>query len=351
MESILVINAGSTSLKYVQLDFGNLEVVKQEVIRNIGTKVPDHNAAWQQMMKDLGDNLNLKAVGHRLVHGGTEFVEPTLLNEEILSRLARYNELAPLHNPPGLACIEASFQNLGTDIPNIAVFDTAFYKDLPELAYRYALPPDLMKKYGIRRFGFHGISHHSVSLQAAAKLGKDISELNLITIHLGGGASMTAVQKGKAVDTSMGFTPIEGLVMMTRSGDIDVTIPLYLQRKEGMSVDEVYHMLNKESGMCGLSGICSGMIEIQDAARSGNKMAQFALDYYAYHIRKYIGSYLAVLGSVDSIVFTGAIGYGSQTVRDLVTKDFEMIKNIPIHHFQPEEEKLIARDIIKLLQK
>lgn len=349
MKSILVINAGSTSLKYVQLQADNLEAVKSDVIRDIGTKVASHNDAWQKMMGDLGDDLDLAAVGHRLVHGGTEFVEPTILNDEVLEKLAKYNELAPLHNPPGLACIKASFKNLGGDIPNIAVFDTAFYKDLPEIAYRYALPPEMMKKHDIRRFGFHGISHHSVSLQAAAKLQKDLSELNLITIHLGGGASMTATRKGTAVDTSMGFTPMEGLVMMTRSGDIDASIPLFLQEKEKMSASQIYDILNKKSGVCALAGIAEGMLEIEAAADQGNKDAEFAISHYVYHIRKYLGSYLAVLGKVDAIVFTGAIGFGSQKIRNLVTSDFPFLENIPVYHFEPQEEQLIAREIKKII--
>jgi acetate kinase len=349
MGNYLIINAGSTSLKYALLGGRDLVVQKQAVIENIGTKVCDHSRAFSMMLQALGEVKDLRAVGHRLVHGGAEFTAPTRLDNEIICRLEKYNELAPLHNPAGLACARAGLETFGREIPNVAVFDTAFYKDLPAVAYSYALPETLVSQYGIRRFGFHGLAHHSVCLQAADKLKKSLADLNLITVHLGGGASITAVRKGQAVDTSMGFTPTEGLVMMTRCGDIDPAIPWYLQKQAGLSAAQVHETLNTKSGLLGLTGIATGMLDILQAAKTGDTKARRALDLYAYRIKKYIGSYLAVLGNIDALVFTGAIGDGSVEIRRLVTKDLALLKNVPVLHFPPQEEQIIARQIDNFL--
>lgn len=349
MGNYLIINAGSTSLKYALLGGDELTPLKQGVIENIGTEVCDHSQAFSKMLSVLGEIKDLRAVGHRLVHGGAEFTKPTRLDETAICCLEKYNELAPLHNPAGLACARAGLKTFGKDIPNVAVFDTAFFRDLPPAAYSYALPAALVAQYGIRRFGFHGLAHHSVCLQAAEKLNKPLAKINLITIHLGGGASITAVRKGQAVDTSMGFTPTEGLVMMTRCGDLDPTIPWYLQKQAGLSAAQVHETLNNKSGMLGLTGITTGMLDILQAVKAGDVQARQALELYVYRIKKYIGSYLAILGKIDALVFTGAIGDGSVEIRSLVTKNLILLKDVPVFHFPPQEEQLMARQLMEFL--
>lgn len=349
MSNILVINAGSTSLKYALFDAERQKQISG-TIREIGTLVKNHDIAFQMMLDELNGAADLTAVGHRIVHGGEEFYEPLMVNEIIIRRLERYNELAPLHNPPGLACLRASLKNLGQTIPNVAVFDTGWFANLPEVARHYALPASLTKKYHLRRFGFHGISHQSVAEQAAASLGQELKKLNLITVHLGGGASITAIKAGRPIDTSMGFTPMEGLVMMTRCGDIDPAIPLYLQKQAKLTPDQVYQLLNHESGMTALTGIGDGMLKIEEAAKSGSRPARAALDFYTYRIKKYLGAYWAILGRVDAVVFTGAIGEGSEYIRQLALKDFPLLQGAKVMHFAPEEENLIARETLKLIR-
>ncbi len=347
MSHILVINSGSTSLKYSVFTEG-LELVREDKVTGIGRAVADHNAAFSIMLDELGKE-KIKAVGHRIVHGGGEFSEPIIVDETILNKLEDYSKLAPLHNPAGLAGIKASWQSFGEDKPNIAVFDTAFYKNMPEKAYRYALPPDLADEHKIRRYGFHGISHQSVMEKAAEQLGKEPSEINIITMHLGGGSSITAIEKGIAIDTSMGFTPLEGLIMMTRCGNIDPAIPLFLQKEAGLREDEVYDLLNKQSGMCALAGTKGGMQDIILAAERGNDKARRAVDIYVYQLRKFLGSYFAVLGKVDALVFTGSIGSGSELIRDETIKELSFLKNIPILSLQSGEGQLIARETLNLL--
>ncbi len=350
MNNILVINAGSTSLKYILFD-RELNQKSAGTIREIGTLVKNHDMAFQMMLDDLNGEADLMAIGHRIVHGGEEFFDPLIANEIIIRRLERYNDLAPLHNPPGLACLRASLKNLGQNIPNVAVFDTGWFANLPAVARHYALPADLEEKYHLRRFGFHGISHQSVAQQAAQELEQDLNKLNLITIHLGGGASVAAIKAGQPIDTSMGFTPMEGLVMMTRCGDIDPAIPLYLQKQAKMSAEQVYQLLNRESGMTALSGIKDGMLKIEEAAKSGEAKALAALDFYAYRLKKYLGAYFAVLNRVDALVFTGAIGEGSEYIRQLVLKDLALARGIKVLHFAPKEEVLIARETLKLAER
>lgn len=349
MKSILVINSGSTSLKYKVLDFEQ-NILQEGSVSGVGSQIKDHHAAFEIMAKDLGDLSNIAAVGHRIVHGGNKFLEPILVNEDLLSQLEDLSLLAPLHNPPGIAGIKASWQIFGQDSPNVAVFDTSFYRDLPKVATLYALPTEILSQEHIRRYGFHGISHESVARQAYINLGKDPDHTNLITIHLGGGSSMTAIKNGKPVDTSMGFTPVEGLVMMTRSGDIDAGIPIFLQKEMGYTVDQINKVLNQDSGVCALSGIKTGMIDIEKAAQAGDERANLALDFYVYKIKKYIGSYLAILGRVDALVFTGAIGYGSDFVRNKVLAEFELLSNIPVMPIKSQEEKLIAEAALNLIK-
>ena len=260
MKTVLIINSGSTSLKYKLFSVPSLNEKAEGNISNIGEKksqIKNHDQAFRVMLLELQkEYINLDeivAVGHRVVHGGEEFVKPTVVNSRVLKRLAYYNKLAPLHNPHNLSGIRAS-NNLLKKVPDVAVFDTAFHRTLPKKASRYAVPNEYYKKFHLRRFGFHGISHQYVADVAAKKLKKPLSKLKIITCHLGGGASITAINKGKSVDTSMGFTPLEGLVMMTRSGDLDPSIPLYLEKQLKKSPNQIDHLLNFESGLLGLSG-------------------------------------------------------------------------------------------------
>ncbi len=284
--------------------------------------ITDHSEAFALLFETLStQNIiniedDLDAIGHRVVHGGETFTEPTLINQSVLTQLKSLIPLAPLHNPANILGIEITTK-LASQIPNVAVFDTAFHQSMPERAYLYALPTELYSKYHIRRYGFHGTSHHFVALAAARIYNKPLQELNLITLHLGNGASACAIKNGKSIDTSMGFTPLEGLVMGTRSGDIDPAIITYLMDHQGLSTKEVDKLLNRESG---LKGIChdNDLRTIIQRAESDDKQAQLALDIFTYRIKKYIGSYIAVLGRVDAIVFTGGIGENSPLIRSMV---------------------------------
>ena len=249
---------------------------------------------------------DLIGIGHRVVHGGEAFTQPTAINEAVLAKLAEFIPLAPLHNPANLKGIEVALQ-LCPRVPQVAVFDTAFHQTLPPYAFHYPLPYSLYETHHVRRYGFHGTSHHYVATQAAAYLGRPLEQLNLITLHLGNGASATAIQGGHSVDTSMGMTPLEGLMMGTRCGDIDPFLPFYLTEALGKSAAEVEAMLNKDSGLKGLCG-ANDMREIRCLARAGDSRAQLAIEMYGYRIKKYLGAYCAILGRVDALVFTGGIG-------------------------------------------
>lgn len=291
--------------------------------------LPNHDVALQEVLKILLDeNLGvirdlseISAVGHRVVHGGEKFASSVLIDEEVMKVLEENVDLAPLHNPPNIMGIKA-VQKLLPNVPNVAVFDTAFHQSMPERAFIYALPYELYEKYGIRRYGFHGTSHRYVSRRAAEILGKPYKSLRIITAHLGNGASIAAVKNGRSVDTSMGFTPLEGLVMGTRSGDIDPAIVVHLQTKLGMNVDEVYDLLNKKSGVLGIYGKSSDMRDIEDAAFEGDRMARLALDIYEYRIAKYIGAYAAAMNGVDVIVFTAGVGENSPILRQEICENY-----------------------------
>lgn len=337
---VLVLNAGSSSLKWKLFEMDSHTLIASGVIEGIseyyGTfkllylgeelkiehAITDHKEAFALLFETLSAQniLNIEdeldAIGHRVVHGGEIFTEPTLINHDILTKLRSLSPLAPLHNPANLLGIEI-VSKLAPQIPNIAVFDTAFHQSMPEHAYLYALPMELYTKHHIRRYGFHGTSHLYVAQQAATLLDKPLDELNLITLHLGNGASACAIKNGKSVDTSMGFTPLEGLVMGTRSGDIDPAIIPYLMTHKGLSTKEVEKLLNRESG---LKGIChdNDLRTIIQRAECYDKQAQLALEIFAYRIKKYIGSYIAVLGRVDALVFTGGIGENSPLIRSMV---------------------------------
>ncbi|WP_448521016.1 acetate kinase [Pseudothermotoga sp.] len=341
---ILVVNCGSSSVKYQFIDMNGEKVLCKGLAERIGIdggrlvhRVNNDKHVIERNMKDHEEALKLvldvlvdpeigvikdlseiDAVGHRVVHGAERFASSVLIDEEVMKALEENVHLAPLHNPPNILGIKA-IQKLLPKVPNVGVFDTAFHQSMPKKAYLYALPYELYEKHRIRRYGFHGTSHRYVSRRAAEILGRDYYDFKVITCHLGNGASIAAVRHGKSIDTSMGFTPLEGLVMGTRCGDIDPAIVIYLQQNLGMSVEKVYDLLNKKSGMLGLTNnLSSDMRDIEDAAHSGNEIAQLALDIYVYKIAKYIGAYAAAMNGVDAIVFTAGVGENSPYVREKV---------------------------------
>jgi acetate kinase len=364
---ILVINAGSATLKFKVFNFKNLKLVKEGIVERIGlmgsfinfdnkkefNEVESHEEAFKLVVSKLEDMKDkIVLVGHRVVHGGGKFNEPILINKNILRKLKKFNILAPLHNPLNLKCIIASQKYL-PKIPDAAVFDTAFYKTLPPYAYIYAIPLKFYKKHKIRRYGFHGISHQYVMEQAAIKLKKPLNKLNLITCHLGSGCSITAIKNGQAIDTSLGFTPLEGLVMSTRSGSIDPAIPLYMISRLKMGVEEVDSLLNKRSGLFGLSGsmdmrevlVKAGYrvkgFKIKERISAKEKeIAKLTLEIFIYNIKKYIGAYSTILQKVDALVFTAGIGERSAIIRKLILKDMPRFKTLVI---PTDEELMIAR--------
>lgn len=319
---VLVINSGSSSLKYqlIAPDSGSSQA--DGIIEQIGepsSPVADHDAALRTAFDQLSKagidlkTCGLAAVGHRVVHGGASFYQPTFVDDTVIGELQQLSALAPLHNPPAVQGIEVARKML-PDVPHVAVFDTAFFHDLPAAAATYAIDRDLARKWRIRRYGFHGTSHQYVSEQAAAFLGKPLADLNQIVLHLGNGASASAIAAGRPVDTSMGLTPLEGLVMGTRSGDIDPGVIGYLCRTTQMSVEEVESMLNERSGMLGLAGE-RDFRRLHEMIESGDKSAKLAYDVFIHRLRKYVGAYLAVLGRTDVVSFTAGIGEHVASVR------------------------------------
>jgi len=312
---VLVLNSGSSSVKYavVEADSGN--TIADGIVERIGEgEVHDHAAALQVVFDDLADDMvGLVAVGHRVVHGGPDLYEPTVVDDALIGRLGELSPLAPLHNPPAVLGIEVARKAL-PDLPHVAVFDTAFFHDLPPAASTYAIDRDIAAQWHIRRYGFHGTSHQYVSEQAAAFLDVPLGSLSQIVLHLGNGASASAIVGGRPVDTSMGLTPMEGLVMGTRSGDIDPGVITYLWRTAGMSVEEIETMLNRHAGMLGLGGEIDFRV-VRRRIESGDEAAQLAYDVYIHRLRKYIGAYLALLGGADVITFTAGVGENDATVR------------------------------------
>ncbi len=339
---ILVINSGSSSLKYQVINMENEKVLLKGLVERIGekkssikhengtskyteeSKIPNHEEALKKVMNLLIDpqygcfkNLSeIDAIGHRVLHCGEKYVSSVLINDDVINAIEEHAVFGPLHNPPNLTGILAA-QKLMPDVPQVAVFDTSFHQTMPPKAYLYGLPYEFYEKYKIRRYGFHGTSHKYITIEAAKLLGKDIKELKLISAHLGNGASLAAVKGGKVVDTSMGLTPLEGLVMGGRSGDVDATVPLFLLR-QGYSIDEVDNILNKKSGVYGISGISNDMRDIEKAIKEGHKRAQLAFDVYTYRIAKYIGSYATILNGFDALVFTAGVGENDPDVRKTV---------------------------------
>ncbi|KHK99204.1 acetate kinase [Microbacterium mangrovi] len=316
MTTVLVVNSGSSSLKYQLVEPDDGAALASGIVERIGHAVPDHTAAVGLMLEDIGDVLAEHppvAVGHRVVHGGSTFVAPTLITDEVEQDIEALSVLAPLHNPPALQGIRAAREAF-PDLPHVAVFDTAFHQTLPPAAYTYAIDRDVAREHGIRRYGFHGTSHQYVSEQAASFLGRDLGDLKQIVFHLGNGASVAAIAGGRSVETSMGLTPLEGLVMGTRSGDVDPAALLHLARTAGMTTDDLDELLNRRSGMLGLTGM-QDMRDVKERRDAGDPDAVLAFDVYVHRLRAYAGAYIAQLGGVDVISFTAGVGENAPKVR------------------------------------
>ena len=374
---ILVINCGSSSVKY---DLYNIDGESRDLCRGVVERIGadsstlthealgkdgiknnvdcrDHHKAIEIIKEALVDReigvlsdvSEVKGVGHRVVHGGEEFTESTLINDDVLRSIDKFSELAPLHNPPSMEGIKGCMK-IFPDIPHVAVFDTAFHHSMEEKAFCYGIPYEYYEKYGIRRYGFHGTSHRYVSFKAAEELGKSSEEVNLITVHLGNGCSMAAVLKGKSIDTSMGFTPLEGLLMGTRTGDLDPAVVMFLMEKENLSPEEINDILNKESGLLGVSGVSNDMRDIIKALTEGNGRAKLAYDIFVYRIKKYIGSYAAALGRVDAVVFTAGIGENVPEIKDSIEKDLKsLLGDTKFLIIGTNEELLIAQDTYNIV--
>ena len=346
---ILVINCGSSSLKFQLIDSESEKVLAKGLCERIGIDgsrlvyspagkekveivkpMPDHKVAVSMVIDALVDEKNgvisdlkqIDAVGHRIVHGGEKFASATVINDEVIKAIEECNELAPLHNPANLIGIRAC-QELMPGVPQTAVFDTAFHQTMPEKAYLYAIPYSYYKNYKIRRYGFHGTSHAYVSKRCAEIMGKSYDSAKIIVCHLGNGASVSAVCNGKCVDTSMGLTPLEGLVMGTRAGDIDTAVVEFIAHKENKSIDEIMNILNKKSGMLGLSdGLSSDSRDIEEGCKDGNENAKRTMEALTYRVAKYIGAYVAAMNGVDAICFTAGIGENSSTVRKMIVENY-----------------------------
>ncbi|MBP3512722.1 MAG: acetate kinase [Prevotella sp.] len=395
---ILVLNCGSSSIKYKLYNMDDRTVMAQGGIEKIGlpgsflkmtlpdgTKkiieedVPEHTKGVEFIFRILTDAelgalkslTELDAVGHRMVHGGEKFNKSVVLTDEVLEVFVACNDLAPLHNPANLKGVKA-VSALLPEIPQVGVFDTAFHQTMPDYAYMYALPYELYEKYGIRRYGFHGTSHRYVSQRVCEYLGVSPEGKRIITCHVGNGGSISAVKDGKCVDTSMGLTPLEGLVMGTRSGDLDGGAVTFIMDKEGLTPAEMSNLLNKKSGVAGITGVSSDMREVIAAAKSGNERCRLALEMYAYRVRKYIGAYAAAMGGVDIILFTGGVGENQADMREAFCKDLgylgvelDVEKNNTIHGDEAvistpaskvtvcviptDEELMIAKDTMALV--
>ena len=396
---ILVLNCGSSSVKYKLLDMTSKEVLGSGGVEKIGMKgsflkhtkqngekvilegeVLEHQLAIEYILGVLTSTKHgciknmeeIDAVGHRVVHGGEKFNSSVVITDEVIRNIEACIEIAPLHNPPNLAGIFA-ISDLLPQVPQVAVFDTAFHQTMPEHAYMYGIPYSLYKKYGIRRYGFHGTSHRYVSRRACEFLGLDYQKTKIITAHIGNGGSITAIENGKSVDTSMGFTPVEGLMMGTRSGDVDLGVVTYLMEKEMISTSATTTLFNKHSGVLGVSGISSDMRDIEKAISEGNQRAKLALGMYEYRIKKYIGSYAAVLNGFDVLVFTGGVGENQTITRERICNGLSYLgieidpeinrirgeellistsnSRVKVVVIPTDEEYLIASDTMELVSK
>jgi acetate kinase len=326
---VLVLNAGSSSLKYQLVVPETAEVQAKGVIERIGepgSPTADHAAAMQTMQKDLAaegvdlDAVGLRAIGHRVVHGGPDFSDPTIIDDDVLNEIKDLIPLAPLHNPGAVSGIEAARAEF--DVPHVAIFDTAFFSTLPAAAATYAIPRDLAQTYRIRRYGFHGTSHRYVSRSAAELVGRDLGELSQIVLHLGNGCSASAVRGGVAVETSMGLTPLQGLVMGTRSGDVDPGLHTFLHNELGMAIGDIDTLLNKQSGLKGLAGV-NDFRELEQRRADGDEAAQLAFEVYVHRLKHYLGAYLALLGRLDVLSFTAGVGENNPVLRAAVVEGLD----------------------------
>lgn len=393
MTKILAINAGSSSLKFQLITMPEEEVITKGVVERIGLNdsifsitfnnekkkfvqdIPDHAEAVKILLEQMlslhiiESFDEIDGVGHRVVHGGEQFSDSTLITDEVLKQIEDLSDLAPLHNPANITGIKA-FQKILPNVPHVAVFDTAFHQTMPEQSYLYSLPYEYYEKFGIRKYGFHGTSHKYVTERAAELLGRPIEELRLISCHLGNGASIAAVEGGKSIDTSMGFTPLAGVAMGTRSGNIDPALIPFIMEKTGQTADEVLNTLNKKSGLLGISGFSSDLRDIVEATKEGNERAETALEVFASRIHKYIGSYAARMSGVDAIIFTAGIGENSVEVRERVLHGLEFMgvywdpalnnvrgkeafisyphSPVKVLVIPTNEEVMIARDVVRL---
>ena len=350
--SILVINSGSASLKYKLFDSADKEIGAGSF-----TKVKSLEQALKSALRQISNLQEIEAVGHRLVHGGDKFIKSTIVDDKVLSELEQFNDLAPLHNLSNLAGIKAAREFL-PNLPQVAVFDTAFYANLPEVAQTYALPIQISQKYKIKRYGFHGLSHQFIMEEAMVKLSLK-NQPNFITCHLGGGWSVTAIKNGKPVDTSMGWTPLEGLVMMTRSGSLDPGIVVELLKHKAAespaenlttAAEKIYNLLNYESGLKGLSGGIGDYQSLLKEMSLGDRRAKLAFDVAIYNLAKYIGAYWSVLeGRVDAIIFTGAIGAGNPITRNKTMARLKFLGDIKVMAIPANEELMIAREVKQII--
>lgn len=398
---ILVLNCGSSSVKYklIALSGNEQHILAEGGVEKVGlpdsflkfkyngekvtinASMPNHNVAIRIILDNLTSEKfgciknfdEIEAVGHRLVHGGEKFNSSVLINDEVIAKVKECYDLAPLHNPVNIAGVDAISEIL-PDVPQVGVFDTAFHQTMPSYAYMYGLPYEMYEKYGVRRYGFHGTSHRYVSRRACEFLGLEYEKQRIITCHIGNGGSITAIKDGKSVDTSMGLTPVEGLIMGTRCGDVDPGALLYIQQKEHLDHEGMQALINKKSGVAGLTGVSSDMRDIEKAVEEGNERAIMALNMYEYRITKYIGAYTAALGGVDVIVFTGGVGENQTGTRERICKqlgflgiEFDVEKNktrgeeielstpnskVRVVVIPTDEEYMIARDteaIVKAL--
>lgn len=397
--NILVINAGSSSLKYQLIDMGNENVLAKGLCERIGIggsithktegytdtheiDFPTHAEAFKELIRLLSTGEHavissmdeIGAVGHRVVQGGDAFSESALITEDMLKSVEGFNELAPLHNPANIMGIRACQSVFAPSVPQVAVFDTAFHQTMPKHAYVYPIPYELGEKYKIRKYGFHGTSHRYVSARLSKIMDKPLDTLKIISCHLGNGSSITAIDKGKSVDTTMGFTPLDGLVMGTRSGSIDPSIVAFICDKENISASEATDILNKKSGYLGISGLTSDQRDLVEAAEKGNERAKLALDIQQYQLRKYIGSFAAAMGGVDAVIFTGGIGENAPFTRETACKGLEFMglefdsevnastrgadkeiskpsSRVKVYVVTTDEELLIARDTKDIVEK
>jgi len=355
---ILILNCGSSSVKYQLYDMPAELCLSGGVVEKIGKRIPNHKVAVKLIIKkllksEISSLDKIAAVGHRVVHGGEKFKQSTPINKNVLKGIKKYSRLAPLHNPPNLAGISAC-SDLLPGVMQVAVFDTAFYQSMAPYAYLYGLPYELYEQEGIRRYGFHGTSHRYVTGQVAKRIGKPLKSLKIISAHLGNGCSITALDRGKVIDTSMGFTPLEGVVMGTRCGDIDPAAVLYLMKKKKLNIAKVDALLNKSSGLIGLSGKSNDMRDLLKLKKRGNKRAILALEVFVYRIKKYIASYIGAMNGCNALVFTAGIGENCSHIRAKITQGLSSLIGkfkIRILVIPTNEELMIARDTYKLVPK